>query len=74
MPGVFGGEEISEIKNKCLKRWNYTMIVLIVFVAAIGYSFMLISKLRISNGTTKSDNLPNYQICYILFSFLSGAM
>jgi hypothetical protein len=62
MPGVFGGKEISERKNKCLNVWNYTMIILIFILSAMAYSFMLTAKWRKSKNkiTASGGTISKY--------------
>ena len=74
MPGVFGGKEISEKKNKCLTIWNYTMIIVIFIACSMGYTFMLTAKIKKAKNTVGHDALPKYELWYIILSMVAGAI
>ena len=74
MPGLFGGEAVSQRKQTIVKVLNYSMLFLTSTIPFVYYSFLWYGHIRFANEKVNQVTKKNYQLVYIVLSMVGGLL
>ena len=74
MPGLFGGEAVSQRKQTIVKVVNYSMLLLTSTIPFVYYSFLWYGHIRFANEKVNQVTKKNYQLVYIVLSMVGGLL